>query len=231
MADENMFFWLKAPGWEKTEEGADAIWEVLFEKEGIPNSPYCAPILTMTDPERGFGVAYPKASELEKFGVPHSILHARAKENLLGLKQKPEWIVVKPVTTYKILTLFSKSPFISEFILDPEVMIQAEKILKADSVVVGIPRRELMFVCSSEDAANPDLVPNFSEFIKLQYHDSKPIAGPMVTPIVYFFKEGQVRGYVKEVGLISEPQVQEVFDDDETDKTDKAPKKVLTTNQ
>jgi len=209
-----MFLMFHAPDWEKTDEAKDAVWEVLFEKENIPLSPIRAPVLTMMDPQRGFGFAYPKASELQKFGVPHSILHTRSKENLLCISPKPEWVVVKPVTTYKILTLYSKCPFVVEFVLDEELMAKAEEILKADSICVGMPCRELLFACATIDCGNPSLIPNFNEFIKLQYRESKASAGPPITPTVFHFKGGVIRGYVKEEGPIEEPKVQEVLDID-----------------
>lgn len=106
MSDSNLFLMLRPHGWEKEEEAKvgksnmldwshkDAIYETLFEKEKIANSPLTVPTFTANDNEKGFGFAYPKASELKQFGVPESILHTRAKENLQAIQPRPE--VSKP---------------------------------------------------------------------------------------------------------------------------------------
>lgn len=66
-----------------------------------------------------------------------------------------------------MLTLYSKTPFVSEYIVDEEIMLKAEQILGSNSIVVGIPRRETMFACDIKDMHNPELVPNFNEFVKV----------------------------------------------------------------
>lgn len=212
MADDSNLLPLLHPfAFDATEDGKDAPFEILFAMEKIPRSPLVVPCFTAQDPDKGFGFAYPSIAELTKFGVPQSVLVQKSKENLLRVGPRPQWLVAKPITSYKVLTLYSKTPFVSEYILDEKLMLEAQEMLKASSLIVGIPRRETMFVTDIEHMNNPELVPNFIEFIKHQYEDSKPIAGPKVTPIIYHFRQGKAVGYIKQEGKY-EPEVPKVED-------------------
>lgn len=80
----------------------------------------------------------------------------------------------------------------AERILDTGFMLEAHKLLQAEMLAVGIPRRGLLL---STDAKNPEAhLKRFGAAVSAQYHRSD---SPPITPLLFIVVEGQIVGLIK----------------------------------
>jgi len=191
--DSNLYPLLMPHKWTRE----DTIVFPLFESSQVveaPETPVVVPCF-VTEDAHGLGLEFPKLSELLQFKVNPSILGVRAVNNLTKKLPKPTFVVVTIVHTYKILSLVNMGSFVAEYIMDENLLHEAQQQLQATCIAVGIPRKNTLFCCTMEDALNIK-DPPFQAFINVVFEQGEPIAGGPLTTTVYIFKDGKCSGFL-----------------------------------
>ena len=130
-------------------------------------------------------VEYVPRAALGKLGLTESELEQLAIENLC--KRPATW---KRIRLGNLNGLVMEADFFNaERILNQKCMIEAQDLLHAPLLWVGIPHQGMLFVTN----AAPQQA-DLSAFVQLVYIRYKQSTAPSITPSVFWMKDGQITG-------------------------------------
>jgi hypothetical protein len=129
------------------------------------------------------------ATRLEAAKTSRQALETRALANLQArpAEWKPMIVRIKEDDELQML-LCTGDYFSAERILDPDFMMRAQQALTATAIVVGVPRRGVMFATANQ---SPQHLMAFAAAVAAQYARAE---SPEISPLLFGMKDGVILG-------------------------------------
>ena len=173
----------------------DTVCHPLWDQESSPYMPWVA-----------FGFDHPHSFEFistERLAELKTTAQELESKALAALRARPaRWEPVDVDANGKTLRILTCAGdfFSAERVLDPAFMQQAQKILKASGLWVGVPRRGLLMAASANQ--DQDLIAGFGAAVAGQFSRAE---SALISPMLFGVKDGAIVGIFDAIAKAAVP--------------------------